>query len=48
VHRSPIIAFPAVDHLRSDGSGGYRVLFDDGTTVRVSRSYAPDIRDRLV
>jgi two-component system LytT family response regulator len=48
VHRSHIIAFPAVDHLRSDGSGGYKVLLNDGTRVRVSRSYAPDIRDRLV
>jgi two-component system LytT family response regulator len=48
VHRSHIIAFPFVDHLRSDGSGGYRVVLDDGTTVRVSRSYAPDVRDRLV
>ncbi|MFO8097988.1 MAG: LytTR family DNA-binding domain-containing protein [Salinibacter sp.] len=48
VHRSHIIAFPAVDHLRSDGSGGYHAVLDDGTTVRVSRSYAPDIRDRVV
>ena len=48
VHRSHIIAFPAVDHLRSDGSGGYHAILDDGTKVRVSRSYAPDIRDRLV
>jgi len=48
VHRSHIIAFPFVNHLRSDGSGGYKVILDDGTTVRVSRSYAPDIRDRLV
>jgi two-component system LytT family response regulator len=48
VHRSHIIAFPAVDHLRSDGSGGYRVILDDGTKLRVSRSYAPDVRDRLV
>jgi two-component system LytT family response regulator len=48
VHRSHIIAFPAVDHLRSDGSGGYKVVLDDGTTVRVSRSYAPDVRDRIL
>jgi two-component system LytT family response regulator len=48
VHRFRILSFPAVDHLRSDGSGGYRVLLDDRTMVRVSRSYAPDIRDRLV
>jgi two-component system LytT family response regulator len=48
VHRSHIIAFPAVDHLRSDGSGGYQAVLDDGTTVRVSRSYAPDIRERIL
>jgi two-component system LytT family response regulator len=48
VHRSHIIAFPAVDHLRSDGSGGYNVILEDGTKVRVSRSYAPDIRDRIL
>jgi two-component system LytT family response regulator len=48
VHRSHVIAFPAVDHLRSDGSGGYWVHLTDGTRVRVSRSYAPDVRDRIV
>ena len=48
VHRSHIIAFPAVDHLRSDGSGGYQAILDDGTKVRVSRSYAPDIRERIL
>ncbi|WP_103020951.1 LytR/AlgR family response regulator transcription factor [Salinibacter altiplanensis] len=48
VHRSHILAFPAIDHLYSDGSGGYKAVLDDGTTVRVSRSYASAIRDRLV
>jgi two-component system LytT family response regulator len=48
VHRSHIIAFPAVDHLRSDGSGGYNVILEGGTKVRVSRSYAPDIRNRIL
>jgi len=48
VHRSHIIAFPAVNHLRSDGSGGYQAILDDGTKVRVSRSYAPDIRERIL
>ncbi len=48
IHRSHAISFAAVDHLRSDGSGGYHAVLDDGTRVRVSRSYAPDIRDRLV
>lgn len=48
VHRSHILAFPAIDHLYSDGSGGYEAVLDDGTEVRVSRSYASDIRDRIV
>lgn len=48
VHRSHILAFPAIDHLYSDGSGGYEAVLDDGTTVRISRSYASEIRDRLV
>jgi two-component system LytT family response regulator len=48
VHRSHIVALDAIDHLRSDGSGGYVAMLDDGTTVRVSRSYAPQIRDRIV
>lgn len=48
VHRSHILSFPAIDHLYSDGSGGYEAVLDDGTKVRVSRSYASAIRDRLV
>ena len=48
IHRSHIIALDAVDHLRSDGSGGYRVRLADGTRLRVSRTYAPEIRDRIV
>ncbi|PSQ96893.1 MAG: DNA-binding response regulator [Bacteroidetes bacterium SW_9_63_38] len=48
VHRSHILALSAVDHLYSDGAGGYEAVLEDGTTVRVSRSYASDIRDRIV
>lgn len=48
VHRSHIIALSAVDHLRSDDSGGYVARLVDGTRLRVSRSYAPEIRDRIV
>ena len=48
VHRSHVIALNAVDHLRSDGSGGYHVRLTDGTRLRVSRTYAPEIRDRIV
>jgi two-component system LytT family response regulator len=48
LHRSHVVALPAIDHLRSDGSGGYEVRLDDGTSLRVSRSYAPTIRERIV
>jgi len=48
VHRSHLVALPVVDHLRSDGSGGYVLHLDDGTSLRVSRSYAPKIRDFIV
>ena len=48
VHRSHLIALAAVDHLRSDGSGGYHVRLNDGTKLRVSRTYAPQIRERIV
>jgi two-component system LytT family response regulator len=44
VHRSAIIALPAVDHLVSDGSGGYEAYLTGRRRVRVSRTYAPKIR----
>lgn len=48
VHRSHLVALSAIRHLRSDGSGGYVLRLDDGTTLRVSRSYASTIRDHIV
>jgi two-component system LytT family response regulator len=48
VHRSHVVRLSAIDHLRSDGSGGYVTVLEDGTRLRVSRSYAPQIRDRIV
>jgi two-component system LytT family response regulator len=47
VHRSYIVALPALDHLVSDGSGGYVAVLNDQRRVRVSRTYAPQIRDLL-
>ena len=47
VHRSAIIALPAVDHLVSDGSGGYEAHLTGRRRVRVSRTYAPKIRDLI-
>ncbi|MEM8557561.1 MAG: LytTR family DNA-binding domain-containing protein [Bacteroidota bacterium] len=48
VHRSTVIAADALQHLQSDGSGGYRAALTDGTTVRVSRTYAAAVRDRIL
>lgn len=47
VHRSFIVALPALDHLVSDGSGGYVAVLNDQRRVRVSRTYAPQIRELL-
>ncbi len=47
VHRSAIIALPAVDHLVSDGSGGYAAYLTGRRRVRVSRTYAPKIRELI-
>ncbi|MEO1075357.1 MAG: LytTR family DNA-binding domain-containing protein [Bacteroidota bacterium] len=48
VHRSTVIAADALQHLQSDGSGGYRAALTDGTVVRVSRTYAAVVRDRIL
>ena len=47
VHRSTIIALDALEHLVSDGSGGYRAVLAGQNRVRVSRTYASKIRDLL-
>lgn len=47
VHRSSMVAVEAIDHLTSDGSGGYIARLSDGTRVRVSRSYAEKIRELI-
>lgn len=48
VHRSAVIAVPALRGLRSDGSGGYFALLEAGHRVRVSRTYADRLRDLMV
>ena len=48
VHRSAIVALAALRGLEGDGSGGYHATLVDGTALRVSRTYAGALRDRLV
>ncbi len=48
VHRSYIIATSALAHLKSDGEGGYIATIKNGQKVRVSRSYAPKMRNLIL
>ena len=48
VHRSALIAVDALEHLVSDGEGGYIATLRDGTTVRVSRTYASAVRNLIL
>ncbi|MEM8484753.1 MAG: LytTR family DNA-binding domain-containing protein [Bacteroidota bacterium] len=48
VHRSAIVALSAIAHIVSDGEGGYHVTLRNRERVRVSRSYAARVRDRIV
>ena len=48
VHRSTIVALAAIAHIVSDGEGGYHVTLKNRQQVRVSRSYAARVRDRIV
>lgn len=48
VHRSAIVALSAIEHVASDGAGGFEATMCDRSRVRVSRSYAPRIRDLIV
>ncbi len=47
VHRSHVIALDAIEQITSDGSGGYVATLRGGREVRISRTYAPAIRDRI-
>ncbi len=46
VHRSALIALSALEHLASEG--GYIATLCNRDQVRVSRSYAPKIRDNIL
>jgi two-component system LytT family response regulator len=48
VHRSTIVAIDALRDLQRDGSGGFDARLIDGTTIRVSRSYAPALSRWMV
>jgi two-component system LytT family response regulator len=45
VHRSHIIASNLIEHLTSDGEGGFIAMLKDKSKVKVSRTYAAKIRD---
>ncbi len=47
VHRSALIATNAVDHLQSDGEGGFLATLKNGKVVRVSRTYALKVKSLI-
>jgi two-component system LytT family response regulator len=44
IHRSAIVHTAHIAEVRPEGSSRYRLTLDDGTTVIVSRTRAPDLR----
>ena len=48
VHRSSIIAVSAIQHIRSDKEGGYKATLVNGQEVKISRTFAPQIRRLIV
>jgi two-component system, LytTR family, response regulator len=47
VHRSYIIASNSIEHLASDGEGGFIAILKDKSKVKVSRTYAAKIRHSI-
>ena len=45
VHRASIIANDCIDHLQSDGEGGFVATLKDKSKVKISRTYASSIRN---
>ena len=48
VHRSAIVAIKSIQHLTSDGEGGYIAKLAGNHKVRISRSYATKVRNLIV
>ena len=48
VHRSAIVSLSGIQHIKSDGEGGYVATMKDQATVRISRSYASKVREMIL
>ena len=48
VHRSAIVAVRFIQHLTSDGEGGFVAELTANHTVRISRSYAAKVRNLII
>lgn len=48
IHRSSIVALSFIDHIVSDGDGGYFARLKNGKRIKVSRSYAPRVRNWII
>jgi two-component system, LytTR family, response regulator len=45
VHRSSIIANGCIEHLQSDGEGGFVAMLKDTSKVKISRTHAAKLRN---
>ena len=47
IHRSHLVRLDAVRELLQDSHGAYTAVLDDGTTLKLSRSYRDRVQERL-
>jgi two-component system LytT family response regulator len=47
VHRSSIIAHGCIEHLQSDGEGGFVAMLKDKSRVKISRTHAVKLRNLI-
>lgn len=48
IHRSTIVDIGRIEKLHSRGNGDYDVLMENGKTLRLSRNYAKDLKEKLL
>lgn len=47
IHRSHLVSLDAIEELLQDSHGAYTVVLDDGTELKLSRSYREQVQGRL-
>jgi two-component system, LytTR family, response regulator len=47
IHRSHLVSLGAIEELLQDSHGAYTVILNDGTQLKLSRSYRTQVQERL-